>query len=199
MNLHSLVSPYVGAVNPPVLVSIRQSTGPSARAPDGTAIPTFATPGAFTGALAAGVLTVSALTGGFLSPGQTISGAGVGPNTSIAAQLTGTDGGIGTYSVNGSQGLTIGAEPMTTALVMPAQVQALSGHDLRQIEGLNLQGTLRAIYVSGSLQGVVRPLMLGGDLVILPDGTVWLVTVVGEPWMTSAFWTKAILTLQNGA
>jgi Tfp pilus tip-associated adhesin PilY1 len=47
------------------------------------------------------VLTVTA--GGGLAVGQTITGTGVAPGTTITAQLTGATGGIGTYSVSVSQ------------------------------------------------------------------------------------------------
>lgn len=84
-------------------------------------------------------------------------------------------------------------DPVVTVLV---QVQALSGRDLRQVEGLNLQGTLRSIYINGEIDGVVRVALKGGDLITLPDCSVWLVTLVPEPWTTTAGWTKAIMTLQ---
>lgn len=40
MNLHSLVSPLIGIVNPPITVQIRRSTGYT-RNPDGTRTPTY--------------------------------------------------------------------------------------------------------------------------------------------------------------
>jgi len=42
MNLHSVVSGIIGAVNPPILATIRVSTGPGATQPSGKRIPTFA-------------------------------------------------------------------------------------------------------------------------------------------------------------
>lgn len=44
-----------------------------------------------------GLLTVSAVGSGVLSPGQYLSGTGIGPQTTITAQLSGTTGGDGTY------------------------------------------------------------------------------------------------------
>ena len=44
MNLHGIVAPYVGAVNPLAPVSIQVSTGPSAPSADGTQTPTYADP-----------------------------------------------------------------------------------------------------------------------------------------------------------
>lgn len=53
---------------------------------------------------ASSTLTVSAVTKGFLVPGMVITGAGVAANTSIVAQLTGTPGGAGTYTVSNTTG-----------------------------------------------------------------------------------------------
>lgn len=58
---------------------------------------------AVTGGIATTTLTVSAVTSGALSVGQTITGTGVSAGTRIVAQLTGTTGGVGTYTVNISQ------------------------------------------------------------------------------------------------
>lgn len=44
------------------------------------------------------------------------------------------------------------------------QVQALSYADLRQAEGINLQGTRRALYVNGAVAGVIRVQQKGGDI-----------------------------------
>jgi hypothetical protein len=52
-----------------------------------------------------------------------------------------------------------------TVVGTPVQVQALSFQDLHQIEGLNLNGTRRAIYVNGRVDGLVRVERKGGDLI----------------------------------
>lgn len=64
---------------------------------------------AVTGAIALTTLTVSAVTSGALSVGQTITGAGMTTGTRIVVQLTGTTGGVGTYTVNNSQTFASGA------------------------------------------------------------------------------------------
>lgn len=61
-----------------------------------------------TGALSGGVLTVSAVGSGTLYVGNKLSGTGMNANTVITGQLTGTTGGVGTYSVTGSQTLASG-------------------------------------------------------------------------------------------
>lgn len=83
-----------------------------------------------------------------------------------------------------------------------AQVQSLTFRDLQQIDGLNLQGTRRAIYLNGDIEGIVRASNRGGDLIVMPDGTVWLVAMVLESWgapgSTDA-WCKVVATLQDGS
>lgn len=83
------------------------------------------------------------------------------------------------------------------------QLQPLTSKDLRQLEGLNLQGYQRAIYFSGRVDGLVRATMQGGDLITTPDGNVWLVTIVLEQWSgdggTGAPWCKVAVTLQDGS
>lgn len=106
-----------------------------------------------------------------------------------------------TVQVQRSTGYTIGAGrkqvPSYAAPVSgPGQVQALDGKDLQQLDGLNIQGTIRAIYLRGALAGVIRPDGTGGDLVQTADGQTWLVVKVLESWPT---WTKAAIVLQGGA
>ena len=57
----------------------------------------------FTGSIATTTLTVSAVSAGTLYPSMQISGTGVTAGTRIVAQLTGTTGGTGTYTVSASQ------------------------------------------------------------------------------------------------
>lgn len=102
--------------------------------------------------------------------------------------------------VQRSSGYTIGAGrkqvPTYEAPVTgPAQVQALDNSDLKQMDGLNIQGTLRAIYLRGALAGVIRPDTKGGDLVTL-NGQIWLIVKVLESW---PLWTKAVICLQEPA
>jgi len=72
-------------------------------------------------------------------------------------------------------------------------VQALTGKDLAQLAGLNIQGVQRAIYMYGNTQGVDRPASKGGDLIILGAET-WKVVTVLETW---ADWCKVGVTKQT--
>src|SRR5579871_2481547 len=73
------------------------------------------------------------------------------------------------------------------------QVHALTYRDLQQVEGLNLNGTRRAIYLEGQENGLVRADNKGGDLITDAAGNVWLVAMVLEAWPD---WTKVAVTLQ---
>lgn len=66
----------------------------------------------FTGVISGNTLTTSSVTG-TIYPGATLSGTGVTSGTVIYAQLTGTTGGAGTYSVSVTG--TVASATMTTA------------------------------------------------------------------------------------
>ena len=66
---------------------------------------------AFTGSIATTTLTVSAISAGSIFPSMQITGTGVTAGTRIVAQLTGTTGGTGTYTVSVSQ--TVSSTAMT--------------------------------------------------------------------------------------
>lgn len=81
------------------------------------------------------------------------------------------------------------------------QVQALDGDDLRQLDGLNIQGTIRALYLYGSVAGVIRPDMLPNAVVRFTsdEGGItqardWGVFKVLEQW---AGWCKVAVVYQD--
>jgi hypothetical protein len=76
------------------------------------------------------------------------------------------------------------------------QVQAETFRDIQQMEGLNLQGTRRVIYLRGHFDGLVRSKNKGGDIITFPDQSVWLIALVLEHWPD---WCKVAVTLQDGA
>lgn len=107
-----------------------------------------------------------------------------------------------TVSIRVSTGYTTAADGVRTGTYddpvdVVAQIQPLTGRDLRQLEGLNLQGELKAIYIDGEVNGAVRVAIKGGDLVTLPDGTVWLIVQSLENFNLSAGWSKSAMVLQN--
>lgn len=99
-----------------------------------------------------------------------------------------------------SEGYTIGAGAKQIPQYgvpqsMLANVQALDGDALKQIEGLNIQGVIRSIYIRGQISGTSRPNQTGGDIVKRKNATeTWLVVKVLETWDT---WTKAVIVLQT--
>lgn len=101
-----------------------------------------------------------------------------------------------------STGFTVGAgrkqvPSYAPSVTGPANIQALDGNDLKQLDGLNIQGTIKAIFLRGVLAGVVRPDSKGGDLIEIGSGPftgTWLVVKVLEGWAT---WTKAAIVLQG--
>jgi hypothetical protein len=277
MNLHSIVAPIIGAVNPNQIIGVRISTG-ATQAVDGSSSPSYATPGAITasigGTFAASIpdpvnapttLNVSAVLTGSLQAGDVVSGTdGTGhtlpAGTTILSQLTGAAGGIGTYQLSvgatlgsctvtsastvlnvtvstsgvlqagqtladgsssllsgtqltgqlsGSQGgvglysisrqQTVASETMTTSLFLPAQIQPVSSGDIRHMDALNIQGSMRTVYYNGNLDGLLRVALKGGDLVSLSDGSIWLVNNDSEPFFATAGWSKVVITEQNGA
>lgn len=84
---------------------------------------------------------------------------------------------------------------------IPCQVQALTYSDLMKTGGTNQQGTRRAIYMQGNIEGLDRQAIKGGDLIVMPDlpdfpgPTTWLVAQAIEHWPG---WSKLAVTLQNG-
>lgn len=75
------------------------------------------------------------------------------------------------------------------------QVQALTSHDLRHIEGLNQQGYTRAIYLNAQAMGARRSEMKGGDLFLF-NGQTWKVISVPENWPLNG-WGKVIVALRQ--
>jgi hypothetical protein len=103
-------------------------------------------------------------------------------------------------SIQASTGYTIGAGlkqvPSYAAAVSGfAQVQELSSSELRQTEGLNIQGVMRKIYLRGPLNAVIRPNSQGGDLVTIA-GQIWLIVKTLELWPD---WCSALIVLQEPA
>lgn len=126
----------------------------------------------------------------------------------IANQISNTVNPNIVVSVQTSSGYTIGAgqrqiPTYNLAVIGPAQIQALDNSDLKQLDGLNIQGAIRAIYLREALAGVIRPDSKGGDLVTIdtapnvPSALVgtWLVTKVLESW---PLFTKAAIVKQGG-
>jgi hypothetical protein len=98
-----------------------------------------------------------------------------------------------------STGYTTAADGIRTptfdTIPVSVQVQALSTDDLRQLDGLNIQGQKNAVYLSGNWNGAVRVGKQGGDLIKF-GGQTWLAVTVLENWPD---WTKLAVVLQDGS
>jgi hypothetical protein len=78
------------------------------------------------------------------------------------------------------------------------QVQPITTGDLRKLESLNIQGVSQKVYMTGELSGLIRVRQLGGDILVLKDGTSYLVRAVLEQWSISGVnWVSAAIVLQN--
>lgn len=89
--------------------------------------------------------------------------------------------------------------PAYVNYALQAQIQALASGELAQVSSLSIQGIHRAIYLYGDVEGLLRSDQKGGDLVIFPDGSTWLVTTVLETWGSVGsgdMWCKVAATLQ---
>lgn len=116
----------------------------------------------------------------------------------IAAPILGVVNPLVSVTIQASGGYTTQPDGtqvpvMSEPLAALAQIQALTYADLQKIDGLNIQGERRAIYLAGQWHGVVRADQSGGDLITLPDGTIWLAVLVLESWPD---WTKLAVTRQ---
>lgn len=80
------------------------------------------------------------------------------------------------------------------------QVQAVSGEALKHIDGLNISGVMRSVYVYGDMQAVVRESQKGGDRLVFKqtpqskEASEWKVVHVIETWPD---WCQVIVVLQS--
>jgi len=101
-----------------------------------------ATSAVVTASISADVMTVTAVTSGYLLEGQNISGSGVTGGTSILTQLTGTPGGAGTYQVSVDQTV---ASTAITAGGAASEGGSFSGVDLTDGGVFDLGGLSSAL------------------------------------------------------
>ena len=156
---------------------------------------TFPMASNFTGSITTTTLTVTALANGSIIPNQVLTGVGITLGTTVLAQLTGTVGGIGTYSVSVSQvvgSISInGFVQQSYTVVLPNGFYAVSdinnylqnamisrGQYLVNASGANayyISLTVNPTYYSNQLLATVLPLSL-------PSGyTNPINTVTGSP------------------
>jgi hypothetical protein len=109
-----------------------------------------------------------------------------------------------TASIQASQGYATSPDgdrqpAYASPVSVQVQMQAMTYRDLVQVDGLNINGEKRAMYINGTWEGIARPDGRGGDLVTLGDGSVWLIVCVLENWGFQDGWTKVAVVKQNGS
>lgn len=72
------------------------------------------------------------------------------------------------------------------------QLQPISRGDMQHVDGMNLQGLAKVIYVNGNYFSVQRELEQGGDIFVI-NGEQWLVVEPVELWPD---WCRLIVVLQ---
>lgn len=72
------------------------------------------------------------------------------------------------------------------------QLQPISRGDMQHVDGLNIQGLAKVIYVNGNYFSVQREMEQGGDIFVI-NGEQWLVVEPVELWDS---WCRLIVVLQ---
>ena len=72
------------------------------------------------------------------------------------------------------------------------QLQPISRGDMQHVDGLNIQGLAKVIYVNGNYFSVQREMEQGGDIFVI-NGERWLVVEPVELWPD---WCRLIAVLQ---
>ena len=82
---------------------------------------------------------------------------------------------------------------------MTAQIQSLTYDDLQHIDGLNIQGIRRAMYLTGNIEAIRRLKAEGDDQITMADGTVYKTALVIERWDgPTVGWCKVACTWVSG-
>jgi PKD repeat protein len=112
----------------------------------------------------------------------------INPNTLITISVP--DG----YAVDP---LTLRQIPKYNKVSGQGNVQALDGDELRQADALNIQGTMRSVYLYGALAGVIRPNQQPSAQLEFDNGGIsgrWNVFKVFETWQN---WCKVGVVYQS--
>ena len=141
--------------------------------------PSFANSATFTASISTNVMTVSAIASGTLAVGQVVSGSGVTQYTTITAQLTGTTGSTGTYTV--SYGQTVSSTSMSSTVVLASIITATSSVQIPFVTGYDggspITGVTATIYNGASVAKTVTGTSSPLTATLLPNSTVYSVTL----------------------
>jgi hypothetical protein len=126
-----------------------------------------------TGSMVNGVLNVSAVASGTLYVGNTLTGTGVPANTVILGQLTGTTGGIGTYTVSSL------ATVASAALTSISKFFALDNCEVRDTSAiLNFLNLIATTTIDNAHDGV--SITRTNALLLATTGVVTLIQPLGN-------------------
>lgn len=78
-----------------------------------------------------------------------------------------------------------------------AELQTLSSTELAISQNINQQAETITAYLKGTFHALNRPLQTGGDLILLQDGSEWLITSLLEEWSGADDWCKIMMTRQT--
>jgi hypothetical protein len=200
VNLRGIANGLTQAINPNLIGILKQSAG-------------YGYPGdaSVTGSITGTELTVSSLGSGQLAVGSVLASTLINQGTYITAFGSG-QGGVGTYTVSQPQTAESGPisasgngqrQPIFTVTPnVPMQFQALSSDELRHVDALNIATTMRAVHMNGDIQGLDRPGVRGGDILLAPTGLTgaamdtFLVVQVLESFDASG-WCRLAVALQQ--
>ena len=145
--------------------------------------PSFATSCVFTASISGATMTVSAISSGALAVGQVISGGTTGnfvsQYTIITAQLTGTTGSTGTYTV--SIGQTVLSTNMSSTVVITSVTSSTSSVQVPFITGYDggspITSITAKVYLGSSVVGTASGTTSPITVTSLPNNTVYSVTL----------------------
>jgi hypothetical protein len=139
--------------------------------------PNFALSASFTASISGNVMTVSAVASGALAVGQVINDDSVILYTTITAQLTGSAGSTGTYTVSYAQ--TVTSNAMSSSLVFGSIVAATSSVQIPYAVGYNggsaITGVTATIYSGSTVVKTVTGTSSPLTATLIPNGTVYSV------------------------
>lgn len=142
--------------------------------------PSFANAASFTASISDATMTVTAIASGTLAVGQVISGVGVTQYTIITAQLTGTAGSTGTYTV--SIGQTVASVSMNATLSLTSVTSTTSSVVVPFITGYDggspLTSVTANVYNGSTLVGTASGLSSPLTVPSLPNNTVYTIALV---------------------
>lgn len=163
----------------------------------------------FTGSISGTTLTVTSVTGGALTGGEILSGAGIAAGTTIVGQTSGTAGGAGVYTVSTSQTVATTSGLTADNYSLPGvfagdqvSLTATSGSYSQKDVGTGLTVSLSGLALGGS-QGedyALPSTSLTGSGSITPRPlTITLTGTVSKPYdgTTTATLTPANYILSN--